>query len=288
MGHLETTHDVSERRACSVTGQHRSTQRYTRKESNEEKVLLTDMTRLVRENPRSGCRMITAYLRAEGWRVNYKRVHRLWKREGFKVPRKARTKRAIGDSSNACDKRAATAKNDVWTWDFVHDRLMDGRAMKCLTMVDEYTRECLALDMRRSFTGDDVVDVLSQLMGERGVPKHIRSDNGSEFIAKEVQTWLATFDVNALYIAPGAPWQNGYIESFNSRVRDEFFEMNYFSTVKEARQLAATWKERYNTKRPHSSLNYLPPQTFAERCWAPGSTSLRSATPVPQQRTKGA
>lgn len=286
--HLEQTHEVSERRACTVTGQHRSTQRYARKVPSGEGLLLKEMTRLVKGYPRSGCRMITAFLRAGGWRVNYKRVHRLWKREGFKVPRKARKKRAVGDSSNACDKRIATSKNDVWTWDFIHDRLTDGRAMKCLTMVDEFTRECLALDMRRSFKGNDVVDVLSQLMGERGIPKHIRSDNGSEFIAKEVKEWLEKLHVEALYIAPGAPWQNGYIESFNSRVRDEFLEMNYFTTMREARQLAATWKEHYNTKRPHSSLNYMPPQTFAERCWAPGSTSLRSAPPAPQQRAQGA
>jgi len=285
---LEQTHTVSERRACTVTGQYRSTQRYAPKAPREECILLREMTRLVKGNPRSGCRMITAFLRADGWRVNYKRVHRIWKREGFKVPRKARKKRAVGVSSNACDKRIAIAKDDVWTWDFIHDRLMDGRALKSLVIVDEYTRECLALDMRRSFTGSDVVDVLSQLMGGRGVPKHIRSDNGSEFIAKEVQKWLDTFDVEALYIEPGAPWQNGYIESFNGRVRDEFLEMNYFTTVNEARQLAQIWKEHYNTKRPHSSLNYMPPQTFAERCRVPGSTSLRSAPPAPQQQPKGA
>ena len=285
--HLEETRTVSERRACTVTGQHRSTQRYAPKVRSEEGVLLAAMTRLVKGNPRSGCRMITAFLRADGWRVNYKRVHRLWKREGFKVPRKVRKKRAVGDSSNACDKRIATAKNDVWTWDFIHDRLVDGRALKSLVIVDEYTRECLALDMRRSFSGSDVVDVLAQLMGARGVPKHIRSDNGSEFIAKEVKIWLEKLHVEALYIEPGAPWQNGYIESFNGRVRDEFLEMNYFTTVNEARQLAQIWKEHYNTKRPHSSLNYTPPQTFAERCWVPGSASLRSAPPAPQQQPQG-
>ena len=285
---IEESHGVSERRACAVTSQHRSTQRYARKASNDGPLLLKAMTRLVTENPRSGCRAITARLRMEGWRVNYKRVHRLWKREGFKVPRKARKKRAIGDSSNACDRRIATARNDVWTWDFIHDRLTDGRAIKCLTMIDEYTRECLSLDMRRSYRGRDVVDTLSRLMGERGIPKHIRSDNGSEFIAREVKKWLETFAVEAMYIEPGAPWQNGYIESFNSRVRDEFLEMNYFTTMTEARSLAAIWKERYNTKRPHSSLNYLPPQTFAERCWGAGSASLRSAPPAPQQRTQGA
>ena len=251
-------------------------------------MLVDNMTRLVQENPRSGCRMITAMLQAEGWRINYKRVHRLWKLEGFKVPRRVRKKRAIGDSSNACDKRSSVAMNDVWTWDFIHDRLVDGRAMKCFVVVDEFTRECLAFDMRRSFKSKDVIDTLSKLIGERGAPKRIRSDNGSEFVAKEIAKWLDTFGVESLYIAPGSPWQNGYIESFNSRLRDEFLEMNYFYTVKEARHLAATWKEKYNTKRPHSSLNYQSPQTFAERCRAPGSTSLRSAPPEALQPTPGA
>lgn len=235
-----------------------------------------------------GCRMITATLRSQGWRVNYKRVHRLWKREGFKVPVKRRKKRAVGHCQNACDKRKATTKDDVWTWDFIHDRMKDGRVLKCLVIVDEYTRECLALEMRRSFTGDNVLEVLSRLMGGRGIPKHIRSDNGSEFIARQVRNWLELVGVETLYIAPGAPWQNGYIESFNSRVRDEFLEMNYFAAVKEAQQLANTWKEHYNTKRPHSSLNYLPPQQFAELCLASGCASLRSAPPVPKQSSLGA
>jgi len=130
--------------------------------------------------------------------------------------------------------------NDVWTWDFIHDRLVDGRAMKCFVVVDEFTRECLAFDMRRSFKSKDVIDTLRKLIGERGAPKRIRSDNGSEFVAKEIAKWLDTFGVESLYIAPGSPWQNGYIESFNSRLRDEFLEMNYFYTVKEARHLAAT------------------------------------------------
>ncbi len=242
------------------------------------------MEKLVGANPRRGCRYITALLRQDGWRVNHKRVHRLWKKEGFRVPRKRGKKRHVGDASNACDKRKATGKNDVWTWDFIHDRLIDGREVKCLTIVDEYTRECLELKMARSIKGTDVLDVLSRLFGERGAPAHIRSDNGSEFIAGIVKKWLGGFDTETMYIAPGAPWQNGFAESFNSRLRDEFLEMNYFTTLAEAQHLARRWQDHYNTKRLHSSLGYMTPEKFAACCGVPGSASLRSATPAPPQQ----
>ena len=242
------------------------------------------MHKLVRENPRRGCRYITTLLRRKGWRVNYKRVHRIWKKEGFKVPIKRRKKRAIGDSSNACDKRVATKKNDVWTWDFIHDRTVDGRQLKCLDIIDEYTRECLSLEMSRSFKTSDVLDILSVLIGEHGPPKHIRSDNGSEFIAEKMKKWLEIVGVETMYIEPGAPWQNGYAESFNSRFRDEFLEMNYFYTLKEAQQLTKAWKEKYNTKRPHSSLGDMTPKEFAAFCGDSGSVSLRSTTPVTPQK----
>ncbi len=288
MTQLEESFTVSERRACQVAGQYRSTQRYVGRERDEEQVLLERMKTLVGENPRRGCRYITAFLRQEGWGVNYKRVHRLWKQEGYKVPRKVRKKRAVGDASNACDKRAATGPNDVWTWDFIHDRLVDGRALKCLVIIDEYTRECLELGMARSIQGDDVLDVLSHLIGERGAPNYIRSDNGSEFIAEQVRKWLDDLGVETMYIEPGAPWQNGYAEAFNSRLRDEFLEMNYFTTLKEAQQLAQRWKDHYNTKRLHSSLDYLAPVEFARRCGALGSVSLRSTPPRPPQRGEAA
>ena len=221
--------------------------------------------------------------------MNYKRVHRLWKQEGFKVPRKRRKKRAVGVDANACDKRKSTAPNDVWTWDFIHDRLVDGRAIKLLSIVDEFTRECLELRVARSLKGKDVLDSLSRLIGERGLPRHVRSDNGSEFIAEEVKTWMTSLGVDTLYIAPGAPWQNGFAESFHSRMRDEFLEMNYFNNLAEAKTLAADWKEDYNTKRLHSSLGYLTPAEFARRIGASGSTSLRSAPPeAPMRGVAGA
>lgn len=284
MEHVEVCFEVSERRACTVSGQPRSTQRYAARAVDDEAALLAHIAKLVGENPRRGCRYISRLLRDEGWAVNYKRVHRLWKREGYKVPRKRRKKRAIGHDANACDKRAATRKDDVWTWDFIHDRLVDGRAMKCLTLIDEYTRECLALTVARSITGEDLLDTLSQLIGERGAPSHLRSDNGPEFIAHQVKEWMQSLGVETMYIAPGAPWQNGYAESFNSRLRDEFLEMNYFHTMAEAKELARRWKEHYNDKRLHSSLGYKTPAEFARRCGASGSASLRSAPPEAPQR----
>lgn len=280
VGHLEERFGVSERRACTVAGQQRTTQRYTPRVASDEDALLEEIGRLVNENPRGGCRYITMLLQRSGWRINYKRVHRLWKREGYHVPRKPRARKAIGVDANACTKRQAAAPNDVWTWDFIHDRSTNGRALKFLVVVDEYTRECLALEAGHCIKSKDVLDVLSGLVGQRGTPRHIRSDNGSEFIAQSIQQWMADIGIEALYIAPGAPWQNGYVESFNSRLRDEFLEMNYFNNLKEARHLSGQWKEHYNTRRPQASLGKLTPEEFARSFGSSGSASLRSATPA--------
>jgi len=283
--HLEERFEVSERRACAVTGQHRSTQNYQPRVVTDEAALVKDMKRLMKQNLRRGCRHITTLLQREGWQVNHKRVHRLWKQEDLQVPRKHRKKRAIRVDANACNIRSATAPNEVWTWDFIHDRSTNGCALKFLVILDEFTRECLALHAGRSIKSKDVLDVLSQLIGERGAPRHIRSDNGSEFIAREVQRWLVDLDVETLYIAPGAPWQNGFVESFNSRLRDEFLEMNYFNNLYEARELAEGWKEYYNHQRPQAALGKQTPSEFARRFGSSGSTSLRSATPTdPKQR----
>lgn len=241
--------------------------------------MLTRIRQLVGQNPRRGSRYIGALLLREGWKVNHKRVERLWKREGYKVPRKRRKKRGVGDATHACDKRAAAGMNDVWTWDFIHDSLVNGGALKGFAVVDEFTRRCLALEMNRSFRSAEVRQILCRLIGQHGAPNGVRSDNGPEFIAAEIKSVLADLGVQTLYIEPGSPWQNGYIEAFNSRLRDEFLEMNYFTTVNEARQLAHQWKDDYNTKRLHGSLNYTTPDEFARRFGDSGSASLRSPPP---------
>ena len=280
VGHLVEQFNVSERRACKVTGQQRATQRYTPRVASDEDALLQEINRLVGENPRGGCRYITMLLQRDGWRINHKRIHRLWKREGYRVPRNVNNKKAIGIGANACDKRKATASNDVWTWDFIHDRSNDGRALKFLVIIDEHTRECLALQPARSFKSTDVLDTLSAIVGERGAPTHIRSDNGSEFIAQAVKRWMTDTGIEALYIEPGSPWQNGYAESFNSRLRDEFLGMNSFNNLNEARTLTRQWKEHYNTQRPQAALGKMTPQEFARSFGSSGSASLRSATPA--------
>ena len=283
--HVEELFPVSERRACQVTGQHRSTQRYQRKTNGDEMALIKDIHELVGRHPRYGYRRITALLRQSGWNVNRKRVHRIWKQEGLKVPQKVRKKRYVGRGANACDKRKAEHINDVWTLDFVHDRLVDGRQFKCLAILDEYTRENLSLVTGRSITGDDVLSSVIELIAQRGMPNCIRSDNGPEFVSKRVKDWLNEIGVGTLFIEPGAPWQNGYVESFNSRFRDEFLNMEIFNSLKEVRQLASRWRDEYNCKRPHSSLNYLTPVGFAASCrGGVVSASLRSATPTPPRQ----
>ena len=242
-----------------------------------ERRLLEDIEELVRVNPRFGSRRVTDCLRLAGWDVNHKRIHRLWKREGYRVPQAKKKKRGVGVGLNACDKRRAESMNDVWTWDFIFDRLEDGRQLKVLTVTDEYTRESLAIEAGRSFNGAQVVEVLKRIGRERGVPGHIRSDNGSEFIGRQVKDWLASTGAEGLYIEGGAPWQNGYAESFNSRFRDECLNMNVFYTVKEAREIIRMWRKQYNEKRPHSSLGGLTPKMFATRCLSEDGTPLRFA-----------
>jgi len=233
------------------------------------------MLELVRERPRFGYRRITALLRAEGWAVNVKRVYRLWRREGLKVPRKTRKRRGKGTSANACYVRRSEHQDHVWTWDFVFDRTASGTTLKWLSIVDEHTRECLALKVGRSITSEDVIDTLAELFALRGVPRCVRSDNGPEFIAQAIGRWFTQTGVTSLYVEPGAPWENGYAESFHSRLRDEFLNLHQFADLREARMLTAAWREDYNHCRPHSSLGYQTPAAFAA---AGGANSVR-ATP---------
>jgi putative transposase len=233
------------------------------------------MLELVREHPRFGYRRIWALLRREGWRVNRKRVYRLWRQQGLKVPRRKKKKRRLGQKENGCTRRRALARNHVWAWDFIHDRTADGRPLKWLSVVDEYTRECVGLEVARSLSARRVTELLAEMIRERGAPVHIRSDNGPEFIAHEIRRWLTEAEVAALYVEPGSPWENGYAESFHSRLRDELLDREEFSSPLEARVLSAAWREDYDHKRPHSSLNYQTPAEFARTCRSAEELGLR-------------
>lgn len=271
---------VSERRACRAIGQSRSSQRYQPQEDEEEKRLIREMLELVGRHPRYGYRFIWAMLRQRGWRVNRKRIYRLWVQEGLKVPRKQRKKRRLGSSDNSCARRKTEHKDHIWTWDFVHDRSSDGRPLKWLSIVDEYTRECLALEVGRGMTSQKVIDVLIDLFHIRGVPRHIRSDNGPEFIAQAIRRWVKQASVEVLYVEPGSPWENGYVESFHSRLRDELTKREEFRSLAEARYLTARWQLEYNHHRPHSSLGYQTPAEFAAGCAA--SVPVAALPPLQQ------
>ncbi|QDV71894.1 IS2 transposase TnpB [Botrimarina mediterranea] len=277
---LKRAFSASERRACKAIGQPRSSQRYRVKPRGDEPRLIQRMLELVRRRPRFGYRRIAALLRAEGFGASESRVLRLWRKEGLKVPRKKRKRRRLGVAENGCDRRRATYRSHVWTWDFVFDKTTLGSPLKWLSIVDEHTRECLALKCDRSITSEDVIDTLAELFAMHGVPEHIRSDNGSEFTAKAIRGWLEQLGVGTLYIEPGSPWQNGYAESSHSRLRDEFLAVEQFESLAAARKLTVAWKEDYNHHRPHSSLGYVTPAEFAARC--PSSAS-KAASATPQQ-----
>jgi transposase InsO family protein len=249
---------------------------------DDEGALMAAIQAVVRHHPRYGYRMVTAKLRQAGWRVNRKRVWRLWKREGFKVGCKGRKKRRLGTSVNGCVRRSATSKNDVWAWDFIHDRDATGRPLKWLSVVDEFTRECLVLEVGRSLKASDVVGLVSEVMAIRGTPRHIRSDNGPEFLAVALRRFLAAAQVETLYVEPGSPWENGYAESFHSRLRDELLDTEIFTGLDDAKALAAGWKNEYNHRRPHSSLGYRTPAEFAASLAAPslGAAPLPPAPPA--------
>ncbi len=238
------------------------------------------MHELVRKYPRYGYRMIGAKLRQEGWHLNHKRMYRLWRQEGFKVPKKTRKRRRLGHHGNSCVHRRAEHKDHVWTWDFIHDRTRTGQPLKWLAITDEYTRECLALEVDRSITADRLVEVLTSLFMTRGVPKHIRSDNGPEFIAKAIRRHAKAADLEMLYVEPGSPWENGFAESFFSRLRDELLNCEEFENLAEARWFARRRKEEHNEERPHSSLDYQTPSEFAAGCAA--SAPVAALPPLQQ------
>lgn len=276
---MQTELEVSQRRACDVLEQNRCTQRYTPKTPDEEGKLIESMHEIIRAHPRYGYRFVWAKLKQSGWRINRKRVYRLWKQQGLKVPQKRVKKRRLGSSANGITRRKASKKNEVWAFDFIFDRTSNGRSIKWLSVIDEFTRECLALEVSRSMGSGEVIDVLSELIAIRGTPMHVRCDNGPEFIAEALRGWLELSGVQTLYIEPASPWQNGYAESFHSRLRDELLDTEVFETLKEAKELAVRWRLDYNHHRPHSSLNYMTPAAFAGVLTpppakaAPGSTT---------------
>ena len=254
---------VSERRACKVLNQNRSVQRHQVKPRNDEALLTEAITRLALQYGRYGYRRITALLRNDGWQVNHKRVERIWRREGLKVPQKQPKRRRLWLNDGSCIRKRPQYSNHVWAYDFVMDRTHDGKRFRMLTVIDEYSRECLSIKVARKLNSTDVIDTLLDLFIMKGVPDYIRSDNGSEFTAKLVRKWLAKLKVNTLYIEPGSPWENGYNESFNGKLRDELLNGEIFYTLKEAQILIEQWREEYNNIRPHSSLSYQPPAPHA-------------------------
>ena len=281
---------MSERRACKVLNQPRNAQRYEAQPRDDEPKLIERMRALARQRPRFGYRRIGALLRREAWRASDTRVLRLWRQEGLKVPQKKRKRRRLGASANGCDRRRAEHKDHVWCWDFVFDRTASGSPLKWLSIVDEYTRECLTLKVARSITSQDVIDTLAELFAMRGVPRCIRSDNGPEFIARAIREWLAQVDVPTLYVEPGSPWENGYAESFHSRVRDEFLALEIFDNLRAARELTAAWREDYNHRRPHGSLGYQTPAEFAAASCVPAGLPPEESTSSPREhspRTSG-
>jgi putative transposase len=282
---------VSERRLCRVLGQSRSTQRYHRRKPDDDRRLIEELRRWCEWHPRFGSERVHRMLLGTGWRVNFKRVHRLWKQEHFQVPGKQRKRRRLpGHSANGCVRHKALYRNHVWSYDFLVDRTEDGRQLKLLVVIDEFTRECLAAEVGRTFTARDVMLTLQYLFAVRGAPEHVRSDNGPEFIAKELQRWLARATVRTLYIQKASPWENGYVESFNGKLRDELLNRELFLSVPEARYVLDEWRAEYNHRRPHSSLGWQTPAAYAAKLidrqvgvfpTAPRVESPVRATPFP-------
>ena len=266
-----------------MVDQPRQSQRYQAKVRDDEPALVKDILKLVREFPRYGYRMICSKLRQLGWKINPKRVYRLWKQEGLKVPMKKRKKRRLGSSGNSIQRRSAKHINHVWSWDFIFDRTASGKQLKWLTIIDEFTRENLCLDVGYGFKSEEVIDRLAALAIERGLPKFVRSDNGPEFIAVALREWLTNLEVETLYIEPGSPWENAFAESFNSRFRDEFLGLEVFENLKAAKRLTSAWRANYNDHRPHSSLGYQTPTEFARGLSASVATLPHRKAPGEKQ-----
>lgn len=239
--------------------QARATQRYCRRPNAYQETLTAQVVELASMFGRYGYRRITSILQDLGWSVSHGRVEAIWRREGLKVPKRHKAKRRLWLGDGSCIRLRPQHKDHVWAYDFVAARTHDGRPIRMLTIIDEFTRECLAIEVARNLKSQDVLAKLAELFVSRGVPDHIRSDNGSEFTAKDVRHWLGKLGVKTLYIEPGSPWENGYCESFNGKMRDEHLNGEIFDTLLEAQVLTERWRRDYNQIRPHSSLGYKPP-----------------------------
>jgi transposase InsO family protein len=255
-------HGLSERRACAVVGQSRSTQRYEREVPSDEERLREAIRGKAKERPRFGSRRVTTLLREDGWQVNHKRVERIWREEGLRVPQKQRKRRRLGHSANGIVHHRPEAPNHVWSYDFISDQTEDGRRLKIFELLDEFTRRVFSLEAGRSFRSGDVIEVLERMVAEHGAPAFIRSDNGPEFIAMAIRKWLADSGIETLYIAPGSPWANGYTESFNSRLRDELLDRELFTSLREANVLLEEHRRDHNERRPHSAHGQRTPDVF--------------------------
>ena len=267
---MRLAHPYSERRICRALGIQRSRIRYIPEPRSDEGPLRADIVRLAAQYGRYGYRRVTALLWQEGWKISPSRVERIWKQEGLKVPQKQPKRGRLWLHDGSCVRLRATHKNHVWSWDFVMDRTHDGRVLKILTLIDEYTKEALAVYPARRIRANDVIDIFADVMVERGVPEYIRSDNGPEMIAKVLRNWLARVGTKTAYIMPGSPWENGYCESFNGKLRNELLDGEIFYTLREAQVIIEQWRWHYNRIRPHSALGYRPP--------APETTVVRLTT----------
>ena len=259
MDHLTAELGVSQRLACKVLDQHRSTQRKARRTADDEAALTQAIIDLTTQYGRYGYRRITALLHAEGWVCNHKRVERIWRAESLKVPARQPKRGRLWLNDGSCLRLQPDRPNRVWAYDFVEDRTREGRKFRTLNVVDEFSRKCLAVRVGRKLGSTEVIDVLTDLFITRGTPAYIRLDNGPELIATTVKAWITTLGAKPAYIEPGSPWENGFVESFNSKFRDELLACEAFNTVAEAKVLIEQWRVHYNTVRPHSSLGYRPP-----------------------------
>ena len=259
MDHVTAALGVSQRFACRVLDQHRSTQRKARRTADDEAALTQAIIDLATQYGRYGYRRITALLHAEGWACNHKRVERIWRAEGLKVPARQPKRGRLWLNDGSCLRLRPQHANHVWAYDFVEDRTREGRKFRTLNVVDEFSRECLAIRVGRKLGSTEVIDVLTDLFIARGTPAYIRSDNGPEFVATAVKDWITELGAKPAYIEPGSPWENGYVESFNGKFRDELLACETFNTLAEAKVLIEQWRKHYNTVRPHSALGYRPP-----------------------------